>query len=425
MANITFKFRKPKATSPQFIYIVVRFGRNEKIIYNTGLKVAPKYWNFDKMRVRAMVEVPRRELINNRLNEFAAAISKREAELVSGGECLSKDNLREFLEVYTGKREASTGSKFHDFIREYIRRNADRTNPKTGQVISYKTQREHIRVYELLKLYEQEQKGGRLLDFEHITIDFYTDFQAFLQRAGMAKNTIAHKVQTLKAWLNEATIKGENTNLQYKSVYFKAATEAADTIYLSVDELETLANTTFECERLTRVRDLFLVGAFTGLRFSDFTKITAANVRGGFINIRQQKTGGEVSIPFHPIVREIWERYGNKFPQQISNQKFNAYIKEVCKAAGLDEKIQHSRTQGGERVSKITPKYSLISSHTARRSFATNLYLEGFPALSIMQITGHKTEAQFMKYIRASAEQHGRKLRAFWAEKGEYVKQVE
>lgn len=421
MLHVTFKFRKPKATTPQIINLVVRFGSNDKLVYNTGLKVLPKYWNTERMRVRSMVEVPHRVEINARLDELQAAVSGFATEQITQGKKPDKYAVRDFLDVYTGKREASTGSGFHDFVREYIQRNEERVNPKTGRTISYKTKREHARVYELLQEFEKEQRGGRLLDFDGITIDFYNDFQAFLQAAGMAKNTIAHKVQTLKVWLNEATAKGLNQNLQYKSSYFKASTEAADTVYLHEEELRKIYATAYDSERLTRTRDLFLAGAYTGLRFSDLTRVEAVNVKAEAIHIEQSKTGDPVVIPLHPIVREIWEKYGEAFPPPISNQKYNAYIKEVCQLAGIDEEIQKSGTRGGQRVREVVPKYKLITSHTARRSFATNLYLSGYPALSIMKITGYKTEQQFVKYVRVTPEQHAKQLQNFWAARSENV----
>ncbi|MCD7939960.1 MAG: hypothetical protein LUH50_07705 [Bacteroides intestinalis] len=70
MANTSFKLRKPNGNEPQPIYLVYRFGRNEKLVYPTGLKIYPKYWNFEKMRVRGMVEALGKDAINERLNEL-------------------------------------------------------------------------------------------------------------------------------------------------------------------------------------------------------------------------------------------------------------------------------------------------------------------------------------------------------------------
>jgi integrase len=94
--------------------------------------------------------------------------------------------------------------------------------------------------------------------------------------------------------------------------------------------------------------------------------------------------------------------------QVISSQKFNEYIKTVCRFCGIDELVQITRTVEGKRETAIYAKYELVSSHTARRSFATNAYKAGIPILAIMAITGHSTEKVFMKYVRVSkGEQAG------------------
>ena len=111
-----------------------------------------------------------------------------------------------------------------------------------------------------------------------------------------------------------------------------------------------------------------------------------------------QKTKELVYIPCHPVVLQIFDKYQhnlNKLPYTISNQKFNDYIKDVCKLAGLSEKGRLSNDINLEL-------WQCISSHTARRSMATNYYLQGFPVIDLMKITGHRTEKAFMRYIKVS-----------------------
>lgn len=417
MANVTFKLRSPKGNAPQMIYLICRFGRNDKLAYSTGLKVFPAHWNKDKMRARNIVEAIGKDAINARLNELQAVTETHIIELKTKGKAVSKEALRKFLDLYTHNQLSDTENTLHGFVEGYLARNSSRVNPNTGKLISYKVKREHERTYELLQEFEKAKNKGVKLDFEDITLDFYADFTAYLQELSLSVNTIGHKIQTFKAWLNEATEKGINKSQQYKSHRFKAITEETENIYLTNSELEKLYNYEYKTESLTRVRDLFLIGAYTGLRFSDFTSITADNIRFNTLHIEQQKTGKPVSIPMHPIVLSIWKKYNGQLPTIISNQKFNDYLKEVCKLAGIDSPEQKSITKGGMRLKKTYKKYELVSSHTARRSFATNLYLSGFPTLSIMQITGHKTETAFMKYIKVTANQHASLLREHWQAK--------
>ncbi|MFV0364287.1 MAG: tyrosine-type recombinase/integrase [Suipraeoptans sp.] len=424
MADVTFKLRKPSAKTPQIIYLVYRFGQNEKLAYSTGLKILPAYWNKEKMRVRNLVEALDKDLINNYLNELYRDTNLHIVELKTKGKAVTKDSLYRFLQNYTNKTQDSEENTLHGFVKAYLERNKTKINPSTGKIIAYKTQREHENTYKLLTDFEKAKNKGVHFDFDDINLDFYADFTTFLQSFNMATNTIGHKIQTLKTWLNEATERGVNKNQQYKSHRFKAVLEETENIYLTPSELEKIYTYKFTSEKHIRVRDLFLIGAFTGLRFSDFTSITADNIKNDTLHIEQQKTGNSVSISIHPIVVEIWNKYGGELPKVISNQKFNEYLKEVCKVAGINSIEQKGITKGGIRRKQNYEKWQLVSSHTARRSFATNLYLSGFPTLSIMAMTGHKTESAFMKYIKVTNEQHAELLRLHWIDKGEHLRVV-
>ncbi len=163
-------------------------------------------------------------------------------------------------------------------------------------------------------------------------------------------------------------------------------------------------------ERLNNVRDWFIVGAYTGLRYSDLKRLSKEHIKGNLIGIKTQKTGKEVVIPISKEVRETLNKHNNKLPRMMSNQKFNKYIKEVCKLAGIDEPISVEETKGKLKLHKTEPKYNLVSAHTARRSFATNAYLSGLPTINIMKMTGHRTEKSFLQYIKITEEENAKKL---------------
>ena len=84
--------------------------------------------------------------------------------------------------------------------------------------------------------------------------------------------------------------------------------------------------------------------------------------------------------------------------------------------------VLKSITKGGKRCTSIYEKWQLVSAHTARRSFATNLYKSGFPSISIMAITGHKTESSFLRYIKVSKEEHAKLLMLHWQKNGNLLK---
>ena len=213
--------------------------------------------------------------------------------------------------------------------------------------------------------------------------------------------------------MNEATERGVNTNLEFKKRKFKTIREESDSIYLTLTELERFEKLDLSASpRLDKVRDLFLIGCYTGLRFSDFIQIKPENIISAksMLQIRTQKTSERVSIPLHKTVKAILKKYHNNLPKAYSNQTMNGYLKEVASLAKLKEKVETTITRAGKVEKKSIEKYKLVSTHTARRSFATNLYLADVPSISIMKITGHKTERAFLSYIRVTQEQNADKL---------------
>jgi hypothetical protein len=104
----------------------------------------------------------------------------------------------------------------------------------------------------------------------------------------------------------------------------------------------------------------------------------------------------------------------NSLPPPISNVKMNEYLKELCELAGFKDKVTIHFTKGGKKVVETYQKYELVSTHTARRSFATNQYLSNFPIISLMAITGPRNEKSFLKYIKVTKEQHAKLLQTHW-----------
>ena len=209
--------------------------------------------------------------------------------------------------------------------------------------------------------------------------------------------------------MNEAAERGLHTNLAHKKRKFKSLNEEADTIYLSLEEIKKIENTDLsESPRLDKVRDLFLIGCYTGLRFSDFTKIKPENIQTGkpILKYRTQKTGERVYIPIHPTAMKIFDKHNRKLPKAYQNQVMNRYLKELAELAGINDLTETTITRAGILEKSKKPKFKLVTTHTARRSFATNAYLSGIPSIAIMKITGHKSEKSFLKYIRVTKQQN-------------------
>ncbi len=121
------------------------------------------------------------------------------------------------------------------------------------------------------------------------------------------------------------------------------------------------------------------------------------------------------------MVESILNKYDGELPDVPSNQKVNDYLKEVGEIAEINAPFKKSITKGGVKQTTVYKKWEVLSTHTARRSFATNAYNAGVPSLTIMAITGHKTETSFLKYIKVTPKEHALKLRNFWQKNAKFT----
>jgi integrase len=190
--------------------------------------------------------------------------------------------------------------------------------------------------------------------------------------------------------------------------------EDTTAVYLSDAELDELFLLDLSNRpALERARDLLVFHARTGLRHSDWKSFSEINFNDDRILIRTKKTSQIVTIPLHHTGRMIRARYEgvypNALPPALTNQKMNEYLKELAALApSLQMPVIIYKTVAGVPTSITKKKYQCITTHTARRSFATNLYRAGCPVRSIMEITGHKSESSFRSYIRLNGEEHAK-----------------
>jgi integrase len=392
--------------------LLVRFFNSNlfDVTAKTGIQFNPDFWSHKKGSV--LSSFPASEKLQKKIeslevfikSEYDALPDKTRLYKTNGNR--AKEWLNDTIERFNnpGKYEAGKNDLFA-YIQNFVAKSKTRINPKTGNPVSYKMRREYEVTFDYLKQFADSKK--KYYDFADIDLEFYNDFVAYLTDEGLAVNTVGKKIQTLKIFLNDATEQGVNKTLKFKSKNFKTLKEESDSIYLNVVELTQFYNHDFsQNKRLERVRDTFIVGCWTGLRFSDLAQVTPDRIKGDRIELRQSKTGKKVIIPVHPTTKEILHKYNNVLPEPISNQNFNGYLKEAAKLAGLNSVFIKSISRKGMKTEKKYYYHEIISSHTARRSFCTNLYEMGVPTLSIMAISGHRTEQAFLKYIKVSPEKH-------------------
>ena len=407
MANIRFILKEPKGNKETLIYLIYYFPNN-RLKYSTGEIINPMYWDSSTQRVNEKIKVTpivkeKNKSINIQLNRYISKVEDiltdcKKQNIVPENKLLKSELDKEFKKDITPANKPLT---FLEYIPEYIKT----SNKKEGSKKANRVTLKH------LLSYKETQK--KQLNFENINLDFYDDFIKYMKGKNYSLNSIGGHIKTIKVFMNNAADRGLHSNKDYLNKRFKVMTEKTETIYLTDGELQRLYELDLsKNSRLDKVRDLFLIGCRTGLRFSDLKQITPENItdNGQMIRLKTIKTDEFVVIPLHWTVKEILKKYDDDVPRVISNQKMNNYLKELGKIAGINENVRLSKTTGGMRVNSNFKKYELITVHTARRSFATNMYLQDIPSISIMKITGHQTEKAFLTYIKISQEDNAKKL---------------
>lgn len=243
--------------------------------------------------------------------------------------------------------------------------------------------------------------------FDNINAEFYRLFSNYaFEERNTLNNYFGRQIANLKTFMNWAHEKGFHNNLDFKK--FKTINNTIEVIYLTMDELMKLYKHSFDSKRLEHVRDFYCFGCFTGLRFSDLKQLKTSNVFNDYILLNIQKTKTiDHKIPLNRFAKEILMKYKGTLYEplpSISGQKFNLYIKECCGLAKINTPINTTRYVGQKRIDKVTPKYKLITSHTARKTFVTNSLILGMKEMVIRNITGHKDEASFKRYVEIAED---------------------
>lgn len=423
MAKFTFKLRNPKSDTDTAIFLVVNIN-GKRLVYPTYKKINPAYWNQKGQVAKTTVKFTESPQFNLKIGNIKQRANKVLMDFEDSNTFDADINkLRESLDIEFERKEKVRSEKptLFSFIEKFIEQAKTRINEKTGKPLARSTISSSNQCLDSLK--EFSKKTQKPIDFESIDLDFYYDFRTFLSEQGLAINTIGGRIKKLKWFLNAATEIGLNTKQAYKSKKFVATQVLTETIYLSEKELEEMYKLDLsKNERLERVRDLFLIGCWTGLRFSDFSTLSKSQIQDEFITVTTQKTGETVVIPIYPVVKEIMRRYKgktpNSLPRSLSNVKMNEYLKELGEMVeSLSNLVTLKTLYKGKEVIKEYKRYQLLTTHTARRSFATNLYLDGVKPQIIMKITGHRTEAAFMRYIRVTAKESAESLLLHWKNK--------
>ncbi len=429
MASLRFELsvKKNSGARPEF-QAVLRFGNPQrKIRCRTGLFGFSEYWSNDVQEHK----IPK--TINPLIKPEIVEVNKKlgllkvEVDAAAGNTPNSEINrawlaaiIEDVLHPTKKEKAQQNGPKtLIQAVKDFIAAAPTTIRHKGKPICAAR-----------LNHYKQVLKNLQGMGADGVTIEradksFYDSFVRYMYAQGYKQNTIATRVKCIKSVINSLPM-ADRVGCEFVEPKKCAAVmEDIDNIALNENELQALADLDLaDKPHLDRVRDQFLLLAWTGCRYSDLGKLSRKYIMSedgdSYFSLEQQKTGAKVVIPILPPIVPILEKYDYQPPRPISNQRFNDYIKEVAQLAHLDDEVvtTHTQQDKGEftpgRVETRRPKWQAITAHTARRSFATNMYKRGFPTLAIMAITGHKTEKSFLTYIKVSeAENATMVLRQF------------
>lgn len=413
MITPSFYLKAPKAEESS-IYMGIRLHDKKLFKYYTKYKIYPEL--FDKGTKRPTTNT---KLINEykthnpnikadlmaikeHLNTFEKNTEDAIRDIIRESQIVTKEALKEKLDkIYklepTDNKEKIT---FLDYLDSFIE--GIENGSKTHNTKKYK--KGTIKTYRTFK--NKIESFNKKLKFDDIDMDFYKKFVGYLNKLNYSTNSIGKNIKFIKVIMKDAYENGLHKNLIYTYKDFKAVSEKVDDVYLTKHELDVLYNLDLSHKpNYELARDVFLVGCYTALRFSDYSTINDKQInKKGYIELHTKKTNTKVSIPLSSKAKKILKKYNYSFPKTYE-QKINKYIKEVCKIAGINDNIEITKIIGGEIETYTKPKYELIKTHTARRTGATLMYLAKIPPIEIMKITGHTREQNLMKYIKITNEE--------------------
>lgn len=421
----TFFLKYPKGDKETLILFSAYFkNENRKFVYSTGENIRPKEWDFvNRMPNNTngrTKEADNHRLIKRQLDRYSNFLIEITSRYINSDQEITIDNIRsEFNKEF--KHTNAIGSKYFEVYDLFLK---EKINDRTDGAISKSTINRYTCNKNLLIDYETYAKTK--LHFSKINKRFYNDFISYCTSVKRhSTNTLSRNIGLLKTFLYWAL---EN-NYTYKTDFkdFKnIKKEITDEVALTMEQVVEIMNFDFsKNNRLEKVRDLFVFGCVTGMRYSNYSKVSKSDIERSFINVRDQKDKTKkLSIPLNDYSNFILKKYDYKLPK-ISNQRFNDYIKETIKIVGYTDDIKKTIKIGKEIIETISPFYERVSSHTSRRSFITIMKNKKIPDKVIMSYTGHKSLEVFNQYYKPNNDEKVDFMKTVWRMEDSQLKKVQ
>ncbi|TPN86069.1 site-specific integrase [Aquimarina algicola] len=407
--QVSFTLRKDKINKDGFIPVRMLITVNgERIRRNVkNVKTIAKDWKNQRIKSNLKSETYNYHLeYNKELDDLENKVKLIYRNALLNNIAITKEYILDKLDNENFGSNNLTPN-FFDSFQEFI--DTNKTTKAKGTIKKYVSCKNFIQDFDTVKNYN--------LRFDNININFYEEFRDYsFDERNTLNNYFGRIISVLKTFMNWSFERNYHENLEFKK--FKTVSNTIEVIYLTMDELMTLYNHKFDSTRLEHVRDFYCFGCFTGLRFSDIKQLRPSNVFSDHIKLNITKTKSiDHKIPLNNYAKAILDKYKETLYEPlpaISSQKFNKYIKECAEIVKINKPLNITRYIGQRRVDKVLPKYELITSHTARKTFVTNSLILGMKEMVVRNITGHKDESSFKRYVEIADDFKNKEMDDTW-----------
>ena len=390
-----------------------------RYVTSTGFSVNAEKWHNGKVKngtTNAKGETSK--TINARLKEIDSFFS-REETLLKLGDVQEIDIKLLFAENFAKKKQEKIEITFFGCFDEFIAEMGKKNNWTKAVYEKFNALKNHLIAFKSNIKFSDLNEGGlnNFVDYlQTVVVAGKKTKERDTRVFGMKNTTIKKQLGFLKWFLRWATAKGYNKETSYQTFKPKLTTPDKKVVFLDWDELMAVYNFNIPESKkyLERVRDVFCFCSFTSLRYSDVANLKRSDVFDSYISITTIKTADSLTIELNDYSKAIMKKYEKDiFPNNsalpvISNQRMNEYLKELGELCGLDEPVTITYYKGNQRYDEVYPKYVLIGTHTARRTFISNALMLGIPPQTVMKWTGHSDYKAMKPYIdiadRAKAE---------------------
>ena len=379
-----------------YMYLQTRFK------YSTKIKIDREEWDLNiqrpKARRGAVGEANRK--ITYELNEY----QKKYDELKQYyKESLTKEIVKNKFDEHFQLAQVSKTLTYSDYFEIYIQQK------KESQSVQKDSWQKYTRIHTAIM--ELQKKNKTTYYISSFDGSFFMEFIGYLRgEKEISDNTLRRKLGFFKSFLNWCVRNGYSVNPIFKEITIKP--RETSHVALSEKDLEVLEK--LELNKVkSYYRDLFLIGVYSGQRFSDYKRFDKKFIEGNNIVIRAKKTGQFSYIPLNNKLKRLLDKYDWLF-STISSQKFNDHIHEICRIAGFTETVVRDRFYGNKKISEDMPRYKLISSHTARRTFITISEQRGVSHSLIMKVTGIRSLKTLENYIKIDKERLSEAILKAW-----------